>query len=329
MAKITPKKIIISRTDSIGDVVLTLPLAGIIKDHFRDAHIIFLGNTYTLPVINCCEHVDEVWEWAIIERWSYNEQVKWLKEQMVDTILHVFPRKEMARLAKKANIPNRVGTSHRAFHITTCNFLLNFTRKRSNWHEAQLNTKLLGPLGIKDKFTLDELYAFSGMKKIPELAGAFAHLLNTGKKNIVLHPKSRGSAVEWGVANFMTLARELNAARYHIFFTGTEKEAEQFRDQIPAQKNMTDLSGKMTLDELIAFISRADALVAASTGPLHIAAVTGIHAVGLFADVKPIHPGRWQPIGNRVDILKSKKNISDTQPLDISVRDVVQVIESR
>jgi ADP-heptose:LPS heptosyltransferase len=55
----------------------------------------------------------------------------------------------------------------------------------------------------------------------------------------------------------------------------------------------------MALDQFIAFISRADGLVAASTGPLHIAAALGKVSVGLFAPMQPIHPGRWAPLGIR------------------------------
>ena len=58
-----PQKIVISRTDSIGDVVLTLPLAGILKEKFPEAQIVFLGNSYTRPVIRCSQFVDEIWEW--------------------------------------------------------------------------------------------------------------------------------------------------------------------------------------------------------------------------------------------------------------------------
>jgi len=53
------KKIIISRTDSIGDVILTLPVAGVLKKHFPDSLIYFIGRQYTRPVIEACEHVDE------------------------------------------------------------------------------------------------------------------------------------------------------------------------------------------------------------------------------------------------------------------------------
>ncbi|MEN9400591.1 MAG: hypothetical protein RL632_1694, partial [Bacteroidota bacterium] len=64
-----------------------------------------------------------------------------------------------------------------------------------------------------------------------------------------------------------------------------------------------DITGKLTLAQLIVLIAKVDALVACSTGPLHIAGVLGTHAVGLYSPRKPIHPGRWQPIGKHVDVL--------------------------
>lgn len=328
MTKITPNKIVISRTDSIGDVVLTLPMAGILKKKFPKAHIVFLGNTYTKPIIDCCQHVDEVWEWALMKDWSYDQQIKWLIDQQVDVFIHVFPNKEIARIAKKANIPHRIGTAHRAFHILSCNYLVNFTRKRSDLHEAQLNTKLLSPLGIKKNYSLAELTSFAGFTKTPELSSDISKLIDPQKQIVIIHPKSRGSAIEWGVPNFMDLAKKLDPEKFQVFFTGTEKEAVLFREQVPANSNMVDLSGKLSLNDLIAFIKGADHLVAASTGPLHIAGVCGIHAIGLFADVKPIHPGRWQPLGNHVSIAVSKKNGAATQPLEIDVREVLGMISS-
>ena len=52
------KRIIISRTDSIGDVVLSLPMARYIKQHIPDAYIGFLGKAYTRAVIEACPDVD-------------------------------------------------------------------------------------------------------------------------------------------------------------------------------------------------------------------------------------------------------------------------------
>lgn len=323
-----PKKIVISRTDSIGDVILTLPLTGIIKDRFPLVKIVFLGNTYTKPIIACCENVDEIWDWSEIEKMPEDEQVSWLKAQEIDSFFHIFPRKELAKLAKKAKIPNRVGTSHRFFHFLTCNYRPSFTRKNSNLHEAQLNTKLLEPLRIGSDFTLKELSNELAFNRIPILPERLKAFLSDDKLNVILHPKSQGSAVEWGVEQFIELAKVLSRNNIRVLFTGTEAESAHFRNQLPANENIIDLSGQMTLEELIAFIAHADALVAASTGPLHLAGILNKHAIGLFSSVKPIHSGRWKPLGKNVLIFEDKKNTDFSQPLDISIRDIEKAIES-
>jgi ADP-heptose:LPS heptosyltransferase len=55
----------------------------------------------------------------------------------------------------------------------------------------------------------------------------------------------------------------------------------------------------MDLGGLMAFIAAADALIAASTGPLHIASALGIKAIGLYPPIRPMHPGRWAPLGKK------------------------------
>ena len=61
--------------------------------------------------------------------------------------------------------------------------------------------------------------------------------------------------------------------------------------------HVTDATGLLDLRQLIMLIGACDALVAASTGPLHVAAACGIRAIGLYSPRRPIHPGRWAPIG--------------------------------
>jgi ADP-heptose:LPS heptosyltransferase len=322
----SPNKIVISRTDSIGDVALTLPIAGILKQKFPKAKIIFLGNIYTKPIINCSSSVDEAWEWAEVQKMEDREQLEWLKSQNIDVFIHVFPRRELARLAQKAKIPHRIGTSHRLYHLLTCNHRPSFTRKNSDLHESQLNTKLLTPLGITKNFTLQELTTLATFNKLPFTDSRF---IEGEKINLVFHCKSQGSALEWGVDNFIALAKSLNSNKYSIYFTGTEKESEFFRSKLPKQKNVIDVSGQMTLDELIVFISKADLLLACSTGPLHIAGLCNIKTIGLFTPRKPIHFGRWQPLGNKVEIIEEQKISERTQPLDIELRVVKEKIESQ
>ncbi|MGV6860513.1 MAG: glycosyltransferase family 9 protein [Putridiphycobacter sp.] len=323
-----PKKIVISRTDSIGDVALTLPVAGILKEKFPDAHIVFLGNTYTKPIIECCTVVDEVWEWADIQNMTDPEQINWLKKQDVDVFIHVFPRRELARLAQKAKIKHRVGTSHRLYHLMTCNHRVNFSRKNSSLHEAQLNIKLLKPFGIDSTFSLSELTSYAQFKNITPLSAGLANLISKDKLNVLFHPKSKGSALEWGVENFIALAQVLDPTQYQIFFTGTEEESKYFRAKLPAQNNIIDLSGKLSLPELIAFINASDMLLACSTGPLHIAGLCNIKTIGLFTPRKPLHFGRWQPLGQQVKIIEEIEMSDRDQPLNINLRVVRKEIEN-
>ena len=46
-----PDSLIISRTDNLGDVILTLPLAGYLKSIKPSIKIFFIGKAYTKPVI--------------------------------------------------------------------------------------------------------------------------------------------------------------------------------------------------------------------------------------------------------------------------------------
>ena len=156
----------------------------------------------------------------------------------------------------------------------------------------------------------------------------FQSLLNADKNNLIFHSKSQGSALEWGVDNFIDLAKSLDQNEYTIFFTGTETESKFFRDKLPQQQNIIDLSGKMSLDQLVAFISKSDLLLACSTGPLHISGLSNIKTIGLFTPKRPLHFGRWQPLGKHVQIIEEKEISERSQPLDISLRVVKKAIEN-
>jgi len=305
------KNILISRTDSIGDVVLTLPMAGLLKRNYPDSRVFFLGAEYTHAVVDCCKDVDEFVSWTELQSKPLPEQLAFIKSLHIDTILHVFPNGDVASLAKIARISNRVGTSHRIFHWTTCNRLVNFSRKKSPLHESQLNCMLLQHFVENMPPALGDMADYLHFQA-PELSPEFAELIDTKRFNLILHPKSKGSAREWGVENFARLIELLPEERFQIFISGTQAEGDLVRDTLinPYANRITDLTGKMPLSQFIAFIARCDALIAASTGPLHIASASGVQAIGIYPPMRPIHPGRWMPIGKRVKVFVSDKECS-------------------
>ncbi len=325
------KRIIISRTDSIGDVVLTLPLCGILKNNFPNAEIYFLGKNYVKDIVESSVFINRFISYDQLLNSSQQEQIETFNKLNADVIIHVFPNKKIAKIAKIAKIPLRIGTSRRLFHLFTCNRKVRFSRRKSDLHEAQLNTKLLYPLNINKEYSLNELSKFYGLKNIKPIKKELSALIDEEKFNLILHPKSKGSAREWGLENFERLINLLPQKNFKIFITGTEQEGNLMSGFLEKNKDkITDLTGKMSLSDLISFINNIDALVAASTGPLHIAAALGKHALGIYAPMKPIHPGRWKPVGTNASVFvvdkecnKCKKGgvcecIMDISPLQIA-----------
>ena len=306
------KTIILSRTDSLGDVVLTLPMAGAIKKQEPETRIVFIGKTYSKPLIETSAFIDEFVNYDELLQMNAQQQLQLFKQINAHAIVHVFPNKKIATLAKKAKIPMRIGTSHRTFHLLSCNKLVNLGRKNSDLHEAQLNLKLLKPLGLKTDYSLADIPGFYGFENLPDLPADIEKLISSDKFNLILHPKSKGSAREWGLENFEHLIKLLPQDKFKVFVSGTKDEGNLMKEFLEQNKNLlTDLTGKLSLSELIGFIGRADGLVAASTGPLHIAAATGIKAIGIFAPMRPIHPGRWKPLGRKADFLVLDKKCDD------------------
>lgn len=313
---ILPKHILLVRTDSIGDVVLTLPMTGFLKEKFPGVKITFLCQSYTKPVVECCANVDHILEWNHISKLAESEQISTFKNLTIDTVIHVFPRKEITSICKRAKIKNRIATSHRLFTWLTCNIRVNFNRKKSDLHEAQLNFKLFQGLGLSKLPSESELLHWVNWK----VAKKEFTELSKEKYNLILHPKSKGSAREWGLENFLKLIQLLPIDKFQIFISGTAEEGKIISDfllEVKQFSNVTDLTGKYSLTEFISFIAQADALLAASTGPLHIAGLNGILAIGIFPPIRPMHPGRWKPLGKNtlIKVLPDEcdkcKNTSD------------------
>ncbi|MEQ1666579.1 MAG: glycosyltransferase family 9 protein, partial [Bdellovibrionales bacterium] len=237
-----------------------------------------------------------------------------------------------------------VGTLSRFYHWWTCNVRPRLSRKNSKLHESDLNIELAIRAGVVDRAKVEtysvlstqinvtpstivntgpnflknttELFELSdsldyGFKIQPFLPKDLQFLDQDRRVKIILHPGSRNSARNWPVTHFSGLHSLLNDDRFLVFITGTEEEGINIRSNFDfSRKNIFDLTGKLSLAELMGFILKCDVLVANSTGPLQIAAALGIHAVGIYPPVRPMHPGRWAPRGKKVTVL-SKMGLSN------------------
>ncbi|HAS39647.1 MAG TPA: glycosyl transferase family 9 [Microscillaceae bacterium] len=308
-----PQSIIISRTDNLGDVVVTLPMAGYIKSIAPKTKVYFLGKSYTRSVIEASSFVDQ-----FIDKDEVLQNPLMLREFNAGAIIFVLPDKAVAHAASKAAIPMRVGTSHKVYHWLYCNKRVSFSRRKSDLHEAQLNFKLFEPFEALTEPAFDQIKNWYGLDFGNESTN-FSQWLVDDKFNLIVHPKSKGSAKEWGVENYADLVAQLPADDFNVLITGIKEEGDLLKTQVPQlfeHSHVQDLTGALSLDELMGLISKADGFLAGSTGPLHIASALGKFTLGIYPPIRPMHPGRWQPIGKNAHHITLNKECSDCRKSD-------------
>jgi ADP-heptose:LPS heptosyltransferase len=303
------KTIILSRTDNIGDVMLTIPLASILREKIPGIQIVFLGRRYTSAVLKASGFIDR---FVAVE--DILEGQLSLETLQAQAIVFAYPDRKLASLAKHAGIPIRVGTSHRWYNLLYCNHTVNLGRRHSDLHEAQLNLQLLEPLGIGSSYSpyqLEHRYALKSHAVLPQ---QLQSLLDTNRFVLLMHPKSKGSAREWPSASYASLSKQLLPEQYQVIVTGTAEEGQRLTEEgfwSACGEHVFNATGMLSLDQLLALIQQSDGLLACSTGPLHMASAVGIHALGLYPPMRPIHAGRWAPIGPNADYLSLSKECSD------------------
>jgi heptosyltransferase-1 len=123
---------------------------------------------------------------------------------------------------------------------------------------------------------------------------------------VVLNPGAGRADKRWPVAHFATLARRLvHDAGVHVVITwgpGEEDLARGIASAEPASGPGVVVAPPTDLDTLLALLRRASVLVAADTGPLHLAAALDTACVGLFG---PTSARRNGPYGSRHRTLSS------------------------
>lgn len=292
------QSLILSRTDSLGDVTLTLPVTGVLKTAYPRLRLIFLGSDYTREVITSCIHVDEFWSWDQVKKKEYIEFKNLIKSSQAFGIIHIFPRLEIAWAFKKLELNFRLGTSRRWYHWLTCTNRIALSRRHSERHEAQLNIDLLAQF-IPQKLSqlpLEKLANFYGLQP-PKLDSEWQKALDPERPIWIIHAHSKGSARNYPIKNWIKLAQAL-LADYQVVLTGTETERSVLQPLCDAlQGRVVNLIGRLGLRQLLALIGCCTGVIAASTGPLHLAAALGRGAIGLYPPIKPVHAARWGPLG--------------------------------
>ncbi len=270
------ERILLCRTDHLGDVVLALPCALLLKRLYPQCRLSFLSSSYTAPVVRLLSCIDEVIE---IDR--------------------------AARLADEIK-SRRFGTAYRWY-----SFLFNARhkehRKHNLKHELEYNLSLtFSACGTRGRWQdyLPPENIFPLALNIPDesvrRATVLLDELDRGyEKIIAIHPGGSGSAHRWPLESFCELARRLAFnSKIGVIVTGVEKESHlcEAVSRVAGSKAQ-NLCGKLSLLELAGILKKVNLLVANSTGPLHLGRALGTSVLGLFPSDPAMSPVRWGPYG--------------------------------
>ena len=295
-----PKNILIVRTDRIGDLVLTLPLAGLIKKQYPDCKVSFLVRDYTKNIVSNHPHIDEV---LVLKEdngnVSLSDNINLIKQRNFDNCIVVYPRFQISLIIFLSGIKNRIGTGYRWY-----SFLFNKKvyehRKNAERHELEYNLNLLEKLGIKNSVAessvgYDLKVDESSLKDVTKIL--VDEKLDLQKPLIIVHPGSGGSSVDLPINKFAELVSKLDDD-YQIILTGSKNEI-KLCEKIKSPGKVKNMAGRFNLDELTALISKSVMFISNSTGPIHIAAALGKYTVGFYPKIVSCSKERWGPYTNR------------------------------
>jgi heptosyltransferase-3 len=289
-------RILVSRTDRLGDLVLTLPAVLDLAAAFPSAHLVVLCRPENAALAALCPGVTQTIAWRA------EDGTSGLTLNGFDAAVVCYPKPPaLAWRLYRAGITLRVGTARRWW-----SFLFNERepggRTASGQHESELNralarrciARLGGPTEACDRPARLDLRLPETLKNEAATRIALAGLPERGFA--VLHAGSRGSAKDWPLERMLELAAELRRQGHAVAWTVGPAD-QTVRARLATQPGNLLLEN-LPLDVLAAVLAQAGVVVANSTGPLHVAAAAGAPVVGLYPPVAACDPERWGPLGS-------------------------------
>ena len=341
---VSPKyrRILIVRTDRIGDVLLSTPVIKALRKEYPQAYISMIVSPYARDIVEANPYLDEVIIYdKDIKHKSWMRSLKFasrLKKKRFDLAIILHPTNRMHLIAFLAGIPLRLGYNRKFGFLN--NLRKKHTKQEGLKHEAEYNLDLLSDLGIggnvRDLFMpikteseewVKDLLASNGIKETDKL--------------LAINPGASCPSKIWPADRFAQVAETLaKRHNFRILIVAGAKDIPLAN--MVAQKlgdRVLDLSGKTSLSHLASILKRCSLFISNDSGPVHIASSLGVPVISIFGRNQPgLSPRRWGPLGKKDKYLH--KDVGCIQCLAhnckkefaclkvISVEDVLSAAES-
>lgn len=294
------KRILVSRTDKIGDLILSIPSFYMLKKMYPDAELIVLVRKYNYDIIKNLPYIDRVIK---VDDYTKTELLGKIAYFKADVFIALYNDDYVASLAKASKAKIKIGPISKLNSIFTYNKGVLQKRSKSIKNEGEYNLDLVKKLD-KDRFEAcyelnTNLILTDENKKVSELYFSENNIVG---KVLVVNPFMGGSAKnikDEEYANILKKVKE-KIENLNIIITcyiDDEQRAINLAEQISDKKIYIFANGGSILNTA-SIINTADVYFGGSTGPTHIAGALGKKIVAIYPNKKTQHPIRWGILGN-------------------------------
>lgn len=292
--------ILIIAPNWIGDAVMTQPLLAQLKAQHPHSKIDVLASTWVAPIYRACAEIN-----AVFEAKFEHQQLQWsLRKQLAKDLqsknyqaCFVLPNSfKSALIPWLANIPFRIGYRGE-LRYGLINLALDNPSKvqRPPMVEHYLALSQLLKDGQESPFNTltPRLNVLDIAKKSVEQTLA-ATSINSNTLFVFCPGAEYGATKRWPANHFAKLAQNLlqENTDAQIILLGSKGDHEIAKHIVYQSGNHPHLHnwcGNTSLDEAIALISMAKAVVSNDSGLMHIAAALKIPQVAIFGSSDPAH----------------------------------------
>ena len=302
-------RLLIIQPSRIGDVIFSLPALSAIRKRYPHAWIGWVVDERCAPLLEGNTCLDEV---IVFDRSKVSLRYlldfrRTLRRKKADVSIDLHGLFKSAFLVWCAGARFKIGSSStNGMRELSWLFSREITPQSAETHCVERHLAVAHYLGCEIApaeypVTPDEPAA----KRVDELLSA--HGVDKSKTLIAVHPGGGWTARRWHTERFAKLIDRLNASTgAAIALVGGREGGSSekgLNEEITAQASspVIDLTGKLTLKELIALLRRVNLFIANEAGPLHIATALGIPAIAILG---PTDPRRTGPFGGKTRVVR-------------------------
>ncbi|MDD3087146.1 MAG: lipopolysaccharide heptosyltransferase II [Candidatus Omnitrophica bacterium] len=301
------KRILVVRTDRIGDVLLSTPVIKVLRDNYPHAFIAVMVSPYSKEIVDENPYLDEVVLYdkdAKEKGWfSSIKFARKLSRSKFDLAIILHPTNRVHLIAYLAGIPKRIGYDRKMGFLLTDKF--SHKKQLGQKHELEYNLDLLKDLGLK----INDKSLFMPIRPASEeWAADFLKLQGIKEidRLLLINPAASCPSKIWPANRFAEAADRL-VKRYglKVIIVCGPKDiliAENVLAQMKAPAY--SLAGKVSLSQLASLLKRSVLFISNDSGPVHIASALGVAVISIFGRKQSgLSPRRWGPVGLRDKVL--------------------------